>query len=138
MIERRMSVRVECDLPSSFRDLDAPQPGRIENAVVKNISRGGVKIRVDEFIPIQDRLYVYLALPSHQTVEVQVAPSWIVELPHLGKYELGARFVEMNQEAEQAIQSFQYQALLEKMPSRPNVAKDLLKEPPQNNSGAAA
>jgi len=138
MIERRASVRVECDLPSSFRDLDAAQPGRIENAVVRNISRDGVKIRVDVFIPIQDRLYIYLALPSRQTIEVQVVPSWIVELPHLGKYEVGARFVDIKQEEEEAIQSFQYQALLEKMPSRPNVVKDLLKEPPQNNSGEAA
>jgi len=138
MIERRTSVRVECELPSSFRDLDSREPGRIENAVVRNISRGGLKIRIDEFIPIQDRLYVYLPLPTHQTIEIQVVPSWIVELPHLGKYELGARFVDMKQEDEEAIQGFQYQALLEKMPFRPKVVKDLLKDPLANDPEAAA
>ena len=138
MIERRRSVRVECELASSFRDLDSGQPGRIENAVIKNISRGGVKILVDEFVPIQNRLFVYLPLPFHQTIEVQVTPSWIVELPHLGKYEIGACFVDIKQEDEEAIQSFQYQALLEKMPFRPNVVKDLLKDPPQNESDTNA
>ena len=129
---------MECELSSSFRDLDSAQPGRIENAVVKNISRGGVKIQVDEFIPIQNRLYVYLPLPLHQTLEVQVSPSWIVELPHLGKYEIGARFVDIKQEDEEAIQSFQYQALLEKMPFRPKVVKDLLKDPAKNDTDSTA
>ena len=121
MIERRLSIRVECDLSSSFRDLDSDNPRRVEIAVVKNISRGGVRIRVDAFIPIQNRLYIYLQLPTHQTIEVQVKPAWIVELPHLGKYELGARFVDMKEEDEEAIQGFQYQSLLEKIPARPNV-----------------
>ena len=128
MIERRESVRVECELQSSYRDLDSKNPGRIENAVVKNISRGGIKIRFDEFIPIQNRLYVYLPLPARQTIETQIVPAWIVELPHLGKYEMGARFVNMSPEDEEAIQNFQYQALLEKMPSRPHTLKELLED----------
>ena len=137
MQERRQSIRVECEFSTTFRDLDSSNPGHIEAAVVRNISRGGVKIRVDAFIPIQDRLYVYLHLPNHRTIEVQVKPAWIVELPHLGKYEMGARFVDMKQEDEEAIQGFQYQALLERMPFRPNVVKDLLREYPKTEDPAA-
>jgi len=129
LVERRLCLRVECELTSSFRDLDSGNPSHIESAVVKNISRGGVKLRVDEFIPIQDRLFIYLHLPSHQTIEVQVKPAWVVEIPHLNKYEIGARFVGMREEDENAIENFQYQALLEKMPSRAEVVKDLLKRP---------
>src|SRR3990167_4443034 len=116
MLERRKSIRVECELTTSFRDLDSTNPGRIECAVVKNISRGGVKIRVDAFIPIQNRLHIYLHLPT-QTIEVQVRPAWIVEQPHLGKYDVGAHFLDMKEEYEEAIENFQYQALLEKMPN---------------------
>ena len=134
MVERRLCLRVECELTGSYRDLDAGNPAHIESAVVKNISRGGIKLRVDEFIPIQDRLFIYLHLPAHQTIEVQVKPAWIVELPHLNKYEIGARFVGMREEDESAIENFQYQALLEKMPSRADVVKDLLKRP---EAGAA-
>ena len=127
MLERRHSIRVECELASSFRDLDSGNPGHIEETVVKNISRGGLRIRVDAFIPIQNRLYIYLHLPSHQTIEVQVLPAWIVEIPHLNKYEVGARFVGIREEEESIIENFQYQALLEKMPSRAEIVKDLLK-----------
>ena len=137
MIERRQSIRVECELTTSFRDLDSGSPGRIECAVVKNISRGGLRIRIDAFIPIQDRLYVYLHLPTHRNIEVQIRPAWIVELPHLGKYEMGARFVDIQEEDEEAIENFQYQALLEKMPFRPNVVKDLLKDRPKADPDAA-
>ena len=136
MQERRQAVRVECELSTSFRDLDSEHPTRIEGAVVKNISRGGLKIRVDGFIPIQDRLYIYLHLPTHQTLEIQVRPAWIVELPHLNKFEMGARFVEMSEEHEKAIENFQYQALLEKMPTRNKVIKDLLNEKPPKDDSA--
>ena len=118
MNERRQSIRVECELPSRFRNLDPAFPSKIADALVKNISRGGVCIRVNEFIPIQCHLYFYLTLPNHETIEVRLVPAWIVELPYLGKYEIGARFVEMSSEQEDAIQSFQYQALLKKIPSR--------------------
>ncbi len=136
MVERRQCLRVECELSSSFRDLDSGNPGHIESAVIKNISRGGLKLRVDDFVPIQDRLYVYVHLPTHQTLEIQVRPAWIVELPHLNKYEIGARFVDMREEDESAIENFQYQALLEKMPSRADVVKDLLKRPDADDNKA--
>ena len=75
---------------------------------------------MDEFIPIQSRLYVYLALPSQPPIEVRVAPAWVAEIPHSGKYEVGARFVEIRAEDEEAIQNYQYQTLLQKMPRRKN------------------
>jgi c-di-GMP-binding flagellar brake protein YcgR len=128
MIERRQSIRVECELPSRFRNLDSGFSQKISEAVVKNISRGGVCLRVDEFIPIQCHLHFYLTLPDHQTLEVRLAPAWIVELPHLGKYEIGARFVEMSAEQEDAIQSYEYQVLLERMPARQRKAADPQKD----------
>ena len=129
MIERRQCIRVECELTTSFRDLDSGNPSHVELAVTKNISRSGLKIRVDTFIPIQDRLFVQVQLPTHEILQVQVRPAWIVELPHLHKYEMGARFVGIRDEEESAIESFQYQALLDKMPSRAEVVKDLLGRP---------
>ena len=124
MNERRQSIRVECELPSRFRNLDPGYPPKVADATVKNISRGGVCIRVNEFIPIQCHLHFYLTLPNHDTIEVQLVPAWIVELPHLGGYEMGARFVEMSAEQEDAIQNFQYHALLDKIPIRHKPPRD--------------
>ena len=137
MLEKRKSIRVECELTISFRDLDSADPGRIESAIIKNISRGGIKIRVDALIPIQNRLHISLRLPN-QTIEVQVKPSWIIEQPQLGKYDMGARFLDMKEEYEEAIETFQYQALLQKMPLRPHVVKDHLKDNPGDKPDVAA
>lgn len=117
--------------------MDPHFPPKVLHVVVKNISRGGVRIRLEEFVPIQCHLHFYLQLPNHDTIEVQIAPAWVVELPHLNMYEMGARFVDINSEQEDAIQSFQYMALLDKMPSRSNVLKDLQKDPPKNPGLAA-
>ena len=124
MNERRQSIRVECELPSRFRNLDPGYPPKVAEATVKNISRGGVCIRINEFIPIQCHLHFYLTLPNHETIEVRLVPAWIIELPHLGKYELGARFAEMSPEQEDIIQNFQYQALLQKIPARHKPPRD--------------
>ena len=125
MTERRLSIRIECELPSSMRNLDQGYPQRLSPVLVKNISRGGVCLRIDEFVSIQSRLYFCISLPNNRTIEACISPAWIVELPHLGKYEMGARFVEMSPEQEDAIQEFQYQILLKKIPSRANLKPDL-------------
>ena len=118
MLERRLSIRVECEIPSEFRNLDPKYPShKIYETLVKNISRGGVCLHVNEFIPIQCHLYFYLRLPNHETIEVRIAPTWIKERPNLGKYEMGARFVEMSPSQEDAIQDFQYERLAKKTAS---------------------
>ena len=137
MNERRQSLRVDCEIPSQFRNLDPGFPFKMADAIVRNISRGGVCIRVDEFVPIQCPLHFYLSLPDHEPIEVQLVSAWIVEVPNLGKYEIGARFVEMSAEQEDAIQNFQYQELLKKIPSRHNVLKEFQKEPPRDPGLAA-
>ena len=125
MIERRQSVRVECELPSKFRNLDPKSyPTRVADALVKNISRGGVRIRVDEFVPVNHELYFYLNLPNHEAIEVRIVAAWIVELPNLRKYELGARFVEMGPEQEDAIEHYQYQTLVKNSVNGRSAVKD--------------
>lgn len=119
MNERRQAIRVVCKLPTQLRNvdsLDIPQP--ITSALVMNISIGGVCIQIDEFLPMQCHLTVYLQLPNQPAVEIHATPVWIAKLPHSDKYEIGARFVEMRAENEDAIQNYQYQTLLERIPKR--------------------
>ena len=111
MLERRGSVRVSCELASSFRNLDNPTDKTSRFTTVSDISRGGVKLKVPDFIPLTSNLILSLTMPKHRTVDVRIAPSWISEEPGTGKFHLGARFVEMSAEAKIAIQNFQMQAL---------------------------
>ncbi len=138
MQERRQSVRVECEIPSSVRDLDSLSPHQIKTAVIRNLSRGGIRLRMDEFVPIQDRLTVYFNLPNHRSVEVHITLAWVVEIPHINKYEMGARFVEMSREDEDAIQNFQYKAILERIASKPYIIKDPKKDHPEFRERDAA
>jgi hypothetical protein len=129
MFDRRGSVRVECALLSSFRDLNSGQPGRFENATIRNISQSGIKMLVDQPIPTKDVIDVYIPLPGyHRTLEVQVIPLWVAKLPRQGQCEVGARFVGIKQEDEQAIQNFQYSTLLEKIPFRRHYSNDFLQD----------
>jgi c-di-GMP-binding flagellar brake protein YcgR len=136
MIERRQSIRVECELSSKFRTLDKEHGQKLSEAVVRNISRGGVRILLDRFIPLQANIFFYLALPHQEVIEVRILPAWVVELPNLGKYEMGARFVEMTPQQEDVIQNYQYRSLLDRMPSHKNVIKDLQR--PSRDPGLVA
>ena len=137
MMERRQSIRVECELSSKFRRLDkTSDPQKLGEAIVRNISRGGVCIRLDNPLPLQTHLHFYLALPHQEVIEVRLVPAWVTELPNLGKYEMGARFVEMTPQQEDIIQNYQYRSLLDRMPPRHHTAKDL--HPPANDDGLVA
>lgn len=138
MQERRQSVRVECEIPSSVRDLDSQSPNHIRDAVIRNLSRGGMRLRMNEFIPIQDHLTVYFNLPNHHSVEVRITLAWVIELPQIGKYEMGARFAELSREDEDAIQSFQYRAILDRISSKPYIVKDPNHDHPETRGRDAA
>ena len=115
-MERRRSVRVECDLTTTLRELDPVKHVVLESAVVKNLSQGGIRLQVTDFIPTNSRLQVFLHLPDQQTMELRIQPTWIAEIPHLNRYELGARFVEMSENQESIVESYQKKALLDKLP----------------------
>ena len=139
MMERRQSIRVDCELSSEFRSFDVKSPlNKVSEATVINISRGGVRIRTDEFVPVQANLYIYLHLPQHETIEIRIIPTWVNEVPNLNKYEVGARFVEITSEQEDAIQDFQYRTLLQRLPSRRDMVKDLQADEPPGSLDLAA
>lgn len=121
MIERRQSTRVQCELPALLRNLNAGHVQPIVNTVVTNISRTGLCMQLDQFIPVPSRLQVYLNLPNQPTIEVQAAPAWIAEIPHRGKYTMGVRFIEIHPQDEETIQNFQYQTLLKKLPAKKSI-----------------
>jgi c-di-GMP-binding flagellar brake protein YcgR len=110
-LERRGSVRIPCELPSSYRNLVDPTDKSSRFSLVKDISHGGVKLNVQHFIPLADKLILSLNIPRHRTLDVRVAPAWITEEPSTGTFNLGARFLEISEEARIAIQNFKIQAL---------------------------
>ena len=107
LTERRSAKRVVCDLQSSFRDFDSVTSWSSSFASVKDISRGGMKLRTHAPIHLNDRLGISFNLPiNHKTIEVKATPVWISEIPNTGIYDVGVRFLEVFPEDKTVIENF--------------------------------
>lgn len=105
--ERRSTKRVACELQSSFRDFDSVTSWSSSFASIKDISRGGMRLRMHTPIHLNDRLGIAFNLPNnHKTIEVRATPVWISEIPNTGIYNVGVRFLEIFSEDKIAIESF--------------------------------
>ncbi len=110
--EKRRFLRISCEIESSFVELNGDAPAKPSFATVKDISRGGLRLRVDHFVSLPNQLQCHLSLPGHGEIEVRVEIAWTVELPHLGRYDIGARFVDASSEVQETIQDFEYETML--------------------------
>lgn len=98
-MENRVFERISCEVPASFLNLvvgenSSPQ----EETSVRDISEGGIRFRLNQFVPIQNFLIVRLNLFKTKSIEATVKPVWIREMPHLEQYEFGASFVSLSRE----------------------------------------
>ena len=106
--EQRRAVRVPCNLPSSFRDSGENNAWSSYFVTVKDISRGGMRLRVHKPIPLTARLKIAFVLPNpyHKTVtEATVAPRWTSQAPGAESFDVGVRFLNMSDETKIAIQN---------------------------------
>ena len=106
-MERRGSNRVRCNLSSSFMNFDSAAPWSSHFASIKDISRGGLRLRTHAFVLLSDRLSISFNLPQQEKpVEAKVLPAWISEIPNTEIYEVGVRFIELSEKDKGAIESF--------------------------------
>jgi hypothetical protein len=103
--ERRGSVRVPCELPSSLRNIGSIID--ITNCFASDISNDGAKLVLPKFIPLTARLVLSIDIPQYHTVEIRVTPVWVSEEPAISSFQLGIRFGEIIKEDKIAIQNFQ-------------------------------
>ena len=96
--EKRIYPRVNCEIPSTFRNLDEQGPVTLAETAVNNISEGGVRFRTDKFVALSNRIFVQLNIPKQKPITVRMQPVRIVEDPRFSQYEIGARFVDLSSE----------------------------------------
>lgn len=72
---------------------DTPDTGSLS----KDLSLGGVRIRVQEFIPLRTvlNLKIHLKHPERQ-VPVKGEVVWVREVPHSEVFDIGIRFIEVH------------------------------------------
>jgi len=94
--EKREHPRVACQIDSSFSNLSAAHPEGFSETQIKDLSAGGLRFRASRFIPVQNRLLFRLRLPNQKPIEAVAQPAWIREIPSVGQFEIGAKFLSIS------------------------------------------
>jgi c-di-GMP-binding flagellar brake protein YcgR len=104
MIERRKYIRIPESLPIAYEVV--PSQTKKEYAS-KDISQGGMRFLINEFIPKDSRLRVQISFPGTLfNFETWVKCMWIRKLPYNDRYEVGVEFMDTPLKAVEYLNSF--------------------------------
>ena len=99
MEERRKYVRIPENSRISYRCIPKE---KFSDFLTKDISQGGIRFMIEEFIPKGSFLKIRLKLSKTSVaVEAIVKAVWIKGMPHSDEYEIGVQFVDIPQHAVQ-------------------------------------
>ncbi len=105
-IDKRRHDRVRCEIDSSFRNLDADASSPISETLIQDISEGGIRFRVNHFIPVHNKLLFRIQMPNSKFIEAVARPTWIREIPSLRQFDIGAQFISLSDEDRLLIKEF--------------------------------
>lgn len=104
--ERRQQPRVNTTMSVQYRGIRQADDS-VVNAISRDVSNGGVRLMVNEFISVFTRLVLDIALPSApKPVRVVSKVAWIRKRPYGEQYEVGAQFMDMSEEDKKGIFDF--------------------------------
>lgn len=102
--ERRRFVRIPENSQISYEILSKPKIG---NSITKDISQGGIRFFIYEFIPKNSLLRIRLTIKKIPfSFEAPVKVIWIEEDPRHSRYEVGVEFTNISQEATDHLVSY--------------------------------
>lgn len=93
--ERRKFIRVPERLQISYEVVSCQKIGEY---LTRDVSQGGIRFLVHDFIPQGSCLKVNLALDSHLSCEAHAKVVWIRENTFSEEYEIGVEFISMPSE----------------------------------------
>ena len=97
MDERRKYISIPSKLEISYNIIPT---ATVTQDATSDISQGGIRFVVHQFIPKDSRLKVRLTFDVFgTTIEALVRLVWIKELPHSDAYEIGVQFIDIPREA---------------------------------------
>ena len=104
--ERRRQPRVAAAMSVQYRGIRQASDS-IVNAISRDVSAGGVRLLVNEFVSVFTRLVLEIAVPSMpKPVRVVSKVAWIRKRPYGEQYEVGAHFLEMSEDDRKGICGF--------------------------------
>lgn len=104
--ERRQYPRVNTTMSIQYRGMRQASDS-VMGAIARDISSGGIRVLVNEFISVFTRLVVEVYIPStSEAVKVVSKVAWIQKRPHGEQYEIGMQFLDMAEEDRRNISEF--------------------------------
>lgn len=105
-IEKRKFPRANVALPLHYKELQRNIPSD-RNVLTRNLSEGGARFNIDEFIPLQCRLVLEVYLPfTPKPIRAISKVVWIKKLPVRDEYEIGTQFLNMTKEDNEIISNY--------------------------------
>ena len=112
--ERRQQPRVNTTMSVQYRGIRQASDS-VVNTISRDISAGGVRLLVDEFISVFTRLVLEIAVPSTpKPVRVVSKITWIRKRPYGEQYEVGAQFMDMPEEDKRGLSDFMEKSIPKK------------------------
>lgn len=65
-------------------------------SLAKDLSEGGLRLRINEFIPLGTEISVNVQLAPGKLVESTAEVVWISQIPHSESYQVGLEFQNLN------------------------------------------
>ncbi|HOX09847.1 MAG TPA: PilZ domain-containing protein [Candidatus Omnitrophota bacterium] len=110
--ERRQFERINTAMSVQYRGIRQAN-GSVISAISRDISTGGVRMLVNEFISVFTRLVLDIAVPSTtKPVRVVSKVAWVRKRPYGEQYEVGVEFVDMPDEDRRSIFDFVERSVL--------------------------
>lgn len=93
MDDHRKSPRVDFREPVRYAVKDSERgPGRGGDCLSCDLSAGGIRIRADEFIPLQADLTLDFNLQPDAPLAMEGRVAWVQKVPHAETYQIGVQF----------------------------------------------
>lgn len=104
--EKRRHTRVRTRIPLQFKDIQRPIE-TYSGTLTKNLSEGGVRFIVNEFLSVFTRLLVEISMPSFShPIKAISKVAWIQKQPRGTQYDVGLQFHDMTEEDKKQLASF--------------------------------
>jgi len=112
--EKRGHLRLDSRIPMRYRKIETNIP-EFKGSLMRNISEGGVRMNIYEFLPLNSKLAAEIPLASgRKPVQGVCRVAWIRKAAFGEQYDVGTEFLNLNQGDEGQIARFIFDKSVER------------------------
>lgn len=114
-IEKRRHIRFDSRIPMRYRKIET-NAREFKGSLMRNISEGGVKATIHEFLPLNSKLAMEIPLVSgRKSVNGTCRVAWIKKAGFSEQYNVGTEFLHLSEADKIEIANFIFSKSVEKV-----------------------